>query len=217
MSCGNAPCNRAAGSGSREEKQEYIVSNDARRTRQGGSPAWVPSSRRAPVLFIRYDGEGSSGKLKIREAGGTVLVDGLPGPPARIAQGRLADPAFRQSGGCGAAFPKAFSMRRGRRSSPSMSKVSVTTSAKMRVRSIRWTSLSVAVKCSASSAPAAVGKAPCSRCSPRQLKPTRGRVNLNGISLYDQRKRPRPLRGAYARRRMRSTPNSPFASISAMR
>ena len=59
------------------EKQEYIVSNDAAALGRGDLLLGAKLAPRT-VLFIRYDGEGSSGKLKIREAGGTVLVDGLP-------------------------------------------------------------------------------------------------------------------------------------------
>ena len=78
------------------EKQEYLVSNDPEAL---GSGDLLLGTKLAPrtVLFIRYDGEAATGKLEVMEAGGTVLVDGLPVRQRAPARWFL-DTALRQPG-----------------------------------------------------------------------------------------------------------------------
>lgn len=58
------------------DRQEYLVSNDAAALSAGDLLLGPKLSPRA-VLFIRFDVEGSEGLLQIRESNGPILVDGV--------------------------------------------------------------------------------------------------------------------------------------------
>jgi len=58
------------------DRQEYLVSNDAAALTQGDlllGPKLSPKT----VLFIRYDAQRAEGELQIRESNGPILVDGV--------------------------------------------------------------------------------------------------------------------------------------------
>jgi ABC-type multidrug transport system ATPase subunit len=59
------------------DRQEYLVSNDASALSQGDlllGPKLSPKT----VMFIRYDAQRAEGELQIRESNGPILVDGVP-------------------------------------------------------------------------------------------------------------------------------------------
>ncbi len=59
------------------DRQEYLVSNDAAELERGDlllGPKLSPKT----VLFIRYDPQRAEGELQIRESNGPILVDGAP-------------------------------------------------------------------------------------------------------------------------------------------
>ena len=59
------------------DRQEYLVSNDASALAAGDlllGPKLSPKT----VLFIRFDAQHAEGKLEVRESQGTILVDGVP-------------------------------------------------------------------------------------------------------------------------------------------
>ncbi len=59
------------------DRQEYLVSNDAASLTRGDlllGPKLSPKT----VLFIRYDAQRAEGELQVRESNGPILVDGAP-------------------------------------------------------------------------------------------------------------------------------------------
>ncbi len=169
------------------EKQEYIVSNDAAALGRGDLLLGAKLAPRT-VLFIRYDGEGSSGKLKIREAGGTVLVDGLPvRQRASLKDGSLIRLSGSQAVRC--RFSEGF-LDEERTQIESLDVEGLSHYFGKDARAIDQVDFAIRrgeMLCIIG--PSGSGKSTLLAMLSGQLKPTRGRVNLNGISLYDQRKR----------------------------
>ena len=169
------------------EKQEYLVSNDAAALGRGDlllGPKLAPKT----VLFIRYDGEGSRGFLEIREAGGPVLVDGLPVRyRAALRDGSLIRISGSQAVRC--RFSEGF-LDEERTQIESLEVDGLSHDFGNGVRALDQISFEVArgeMLCIIG--PSGSGKSTLLAVLSGQRKPTRGRVNLNGISLYDQRKR----------------------------
>ena len=59
------------------DRQEYLVSNDAAELERGDLLLGPKLSPKA-ILFIRYDPQRAEGELQIRESHGPILVDGAP-------------------------------------------------------------------------------------------------------------------------------------------
>ncbi len=59
------------------DRQEYLVSNDASALSAGDLLLGPKLSPKA-VLFIRFDAQHAEGELEVRESHGTILVDGVP-------------------------------------------------------------------------------------------------------------------------------------------
>ena len=169
------------------EKQEYLVSNDATTLRRGDL---LLSAKLAPktVLFIRYDGEGSSGFMEIREAGGTILVDGLPvRQRATLRDGSLIRISGSQAVRC--RFSEGF-LDEERTQIESLEVDGLSHDFGKDARALDQISFDVRrgeMLCIIG--PSGSGKSTLLGVLSGQRKPTRGRVNLNGISLYEQRKR----------------------------
>ena len=169
------------------EKQEYIVSNDATALRSGDL---LLGAKLAPktVLFIRYDGEGSSGSLEIRESGGPVLVDGLPvRQRATLFDGSLIRLSGSQAVRC--RFSEGF-LDEERTQIESLEVDGLSHDFGKGVRALDQISFEVRrgeMLCIIG--PSGSGKSTLLAVLSGQRKPTRGRVNLNGISLYERCKR----------------------------
>jgi ABC-type multidrug transport system ATPase subunit len=169
------------------EKQEYLVSNDATALRSGDL---LLGAKLAPktVLFIRYDGEGSSGFLEIRESGGPVLVDGLPvRQRATLREGSLIRLSGSQAVRC--RFSEGF-LDEERTQIESLEVDGLNHDFGKGARALDQISFEVKrgeMLCIIG--PSGSGKSTLLAVLSGQRKPTRGRVKLNGISLYDHRKR----------------------------
>lgn len=168
------------------EKQEYIVSNDAAALGRGDLLLGAKLAPRT-VLFIRYDGEGSSGHLEIRESGGPVLVDGLPvRQRAVLRDGSLIRLSGSQAVRC--RFSEGF-LDEERTQIESLEVEGLSHYFGKDSRALDQLDFEVKrgeMLCIIG--PSGSGKSTLLAVLSGQRKPTRGRVNLNGISLYDQRK-----------------------------
>lgn len=169
------------------EKQEYLVSNDAAALESGDLLLGAKLAPRT-VLFIRYDGEGASGDLEIREAGGPVLVDGLPvRQHAALRDGSLIRLSGSQAVRC--RFSEGF-LDEERTQIESLEVDGISHYFARGARALDQVSLDVKrgeMLCIIG--PSGSGKSTLLAVLSGQRKPSRGRVNLNGISLYDHRKR----------------------------
>jgi ABC-type multidrug transport system ATPase subunit len=169
------------------EKQEYLVSNDAAALGRGDLLLGAKLAPRT-VLHIRYDGEGASGKLEIREAGGTVLVDGLPvRQHAPLKDGSLIRLSGSQAVRC--RFSEGF-LDEERTQIESLDIEGLSHYFGKEARALDQLNFSIRrgeMLCIIG--PSGSGKSTLLAVISGQLKPTRGRVNLNGISLYELRKR----------------------------
>ncbi|QTN33003.1 ATP-binding cassette domain-containing protein [Akkermansiaceae bacterium] len=169
------------------ERQEYLVSNDASAL---GSGDLLLGAKLAPrmVLFIRYDGEGASGSLEIRESGGTVLVDGLPvRQQAALRDGSLIRLSGSQAVRC--RFSEGF-LDEERTQIESIEVDGLSHFFGKDARALDQLNFAVRrgeMLCIIG--PSGSGKSTLLAALSGQLKPTRGKVSLNGISLYDERKR----------------------------
>jgi ABC transport system ATP-binding/permease protein len=169
------------------EKQEYMVSNDAAAL---GSGDLLLGTKLAPrtVLFIRYDGERASGRLEIREAGGTVLVDGLPvRQSATLRDGSLIRLSGSQAVRC--RFSEGF-LDEERTQIESLEVDGLSHDFGKDARALNQVNFGIRrgeMLCIIG--PSGSGKSTLLAVLSGQLKPTRGRINLNGISLYDHGKR----------------------------
>lgn len=169
------------------EKQEYIVSNDDAALGRGDLLLGAKLAPRT-VLHIRYDGEGATGEVEIREAGGTVLVDGLPvRQHAPLRDGSLIRLSGSQAVRC--RFSEGF-LDEERTQIESIDVEGLNHYFGKDARALDQLNFGVRrgeMLCIIG--PSGSGKSTLLATLSGQLKPTRGRVNLNGISLYEQRKR----------------------------
>ncbi len=167
------------------EKQEYIVSNDAGAL---GSGDLLLGAKLAPrtVLFIRYDGEGATGNLEVMEAGGTVLVDGLPvRQRAPLRDGSLIRLSGSQAVRC--RFSEGF-LDEERTQIESLEVDGMNHDFGKDSRALDQINFEVRrgeMLCIIG--PSGSGKSTLLAVLSGQRKPTRGRVNINGISLYERR------------------------------
>jgi ABC transport system ATP-binding/permease protein len=169
------------------EKQEYLVSNDAAALGRGDLLLGAKLAPRT-VLFIRYIGEGATGELEIREAAGTVLVDGLPvRHRAALRDGSLIRLSGSQAVRC--RFSEGF-LDEERTQIESLEVDGLSHYFGKGARAIDQVNFTVRrgeMLCIIG--PSGSGKSTLLAVLSGQLKPTRGKVSLNGISLYEQRKR----------------------------
>ena len=169
------------------EKQEYLVSNDAGAL---GSGDLLLGAKLAPrtVLFIRYDGERATGKLEVMEAGGTVLVDGLPvRQRATLHDGSLIRLSGSQAVRC--RFSEGF-LDEERTQIESLEVVGLIHDFGKDARALDQVNFEIRrgeMLCIIG--PSGSGKSTLLAVLSGQKKPTRGKVNLNGISLYNHRDR----------------------------
>ncbi len=140
------------------------------------------------MLFIRYDGEGTTGKLEVMEAGGTVLVDGLPvRQRASLRDGSLIRLSGSQAVRC--RFSEGF-LDEERTQIESLEVDGLIHDFGKESRAldqinflVRRGEMLCIIGASGS------GKSTLLAVLSGQRKPTRGKVNLNGISLYDHREK----------------------------
>lgn len=180
---------RALSSGRRfrlaSEKQEYLVSNDASAL---GSGDLLLSAKLAPrtVLFIRYDNEGDRGEVEVRESDGPVLVDGLPvRKRAELRDGSLIRLSGAQAVRC--RFGEGF-LDEERTQIESLQVDGLVHDFGPEARALDQLNFEVGrgeMLCIIG--PSGCGKSTLLAVLSGQREPTRGRVNLNGISLYERR------------------------------
>ena len=167
------------------EKQEYLVSNDPGAL---GSGDLLLGTKLAPrtVLFIRYDGEAATGKLEIMEAGGTILVDGLPvRQRASLRDGSLIRLSGSQAVRC--RFSEGF-LDEERTQIESLEVDALIHDFGKDSRALDEINFMVRrgeMLCIIG--PSGSGKSTLLSVMSGQRAPTRGSVKLNGISLYDHR------------------------------
>lgn len=169
------------------EKQEYLVSNDATALSSGDLLLGAKLAPRT-VLFICYDGEGSSAFLEIRESGGPVLVDDLPVRQRTILRdGSLIRLSGSQAIRC--RFSEGF-LDEERTQIESLEVDGLSHDFGKGARALDQISFEVRrgeMLCIIG--PSGSGKSTLLAVLSGQRKPTRGHINLNGISLYERRKR----------------------------
>jgi ABC transport system ATP-binding/permease protein len=169
------------------EKQEYLVSNDATALSSGDLLLGAKLAPRT-VLFICYDGEGSSAFLEIRESRGPVLVDDLPVRQRTILRdGSLIRLSGSQAIRC--RFSEGF-LDEERTQIESLEVDGLSHDFGKGARALDQISFEVRrgeMLCIIG--PSGSGKSTLLAVLSGQCKPTRGHINLNGISLYERRKR----------------------------
>ena len=169
------------------EKQEYFVSNDPGAL---GSGDLLLAAKLAPrtVLFIRYDGEGATGKLEVMEAAGTVLVDGLPvRQRASLRDGSVIRLSGSQAVRC--RFSEGF-LDEERTQIESLEIAGLIHNFGKDARALDQINFEVRrgeMLCIIG--PSGSGKSTLLGVLSGQKRPTRGKVNLNGIALYEHRNR----------------------------
>lgn len=167
------------------ERQEYLVSNDAAALSRGDL---LLGAKLAPrmVLFIRFDGDRASGSLEIREADGPVLVDGLPVRQlARLRDGSLIRLSGSQAVRC--RFSEGF-LDEERTQIESLEVEGLIHDFGKDSRALDQINFAVQrgeMLCIIG--PSGSGKSTLLATLSGQRKPTRGKVKLNGISLYEHR------------------------------
>ena len=169
------------------ERQEYLVSNDPAAL---GSGDLLLGSKLAPrtVLFIRFDRETATGRLEIRESAATILVDGVSvRHRAQLQDNSLIRLSGSQAVRC--RFSEGF-LDEERTQIESMEVDGLIHDFGKESRALDEINFSVRrgeMLCIIG--PSGSGKSTLLGVLSGQRKPTRGTVNLNGISLYEQRKR----------------------------
>jgi ABC-type multidrug transport system ATPase subunit len=167
------------------DRQEYLVSNDASALSRGDL---LLGGKLAPrtILFIRFDGDGATGKLEIREANGPVLVDGFPVRQyAGLRDGSLIRLSGSQAVRC--RFSEGF-LDEERTQIESLGVEGLVHDFGKDSRALDQINFSVQrgeMLCIIG--PSGSGKSTLLAALSGQRKPTRGKVKLNGLSLYDHR------------------------------
>ncbi len=169
------------------EKQEYLVSNDAGAL---GSGDLLLGAKLAPrtVLFIRYDVENAKGDLEVMESGGTVLVDALPiRQRATLQDGSLIRLSGSQAVRC--RFSEGF-LDEERTQIESLEVKAMNHDFGKNNRALDQIQFEInrgEMLCIIG--PSGSGKSTLLAVLSGQRRPTRGRVNLNGVSLYEHREK----------------------------
>ncbi|MBM3862666.1 MAG: ATP-binding cassette domain-containing protein [Verrucomicrobia bacterium] len=182
---------RNAGSGRRfrlaGDRQEYLVSNDASELESGDlllGPKLAPKT----VLFIRYDAGQAEGELQIRESNGPILVDGSPVRlSAPLRDGSLIRLSGSQAVRC--LFSKGF-LDEERTLIESLEVEDLIHDFGPGTRALDHINFAVRrgeMLCIIG--PSGSGKSTLLSVLSGQREPTRGRVNINGFSLYERRER----------------------------
>lgn len=167
------------------ERQEYLVSNDATAL---GREDLLLGGKLAPrtVLFIRYDGERATGDLEIRECNGPILVDGLPVRQyASLSDGALIRLSGSQAVRC--RFSEGF-LEEERTQIEAIEVEGLLHDFGKHSRALDQINFSIRrgeMLCILG--PSGSGKSTLLAALSGQLEPTRGKVKLNGLSLYDHR------------------------------
>ena len=167
------------------ERQEYLVSNDATALSRGDL---LLGGKLAPrtVLFIRFDSDGATGELEIREANGPVLVDGFPArQSASLRDGSLIRLSGSQAVRC--RFSEGF-LDEERTQIESLDVEDLVHDFTNDSRALDQVNFSVQrgeMLCIIG--PSGSGKSTLLAALSGQRRPSRGKVKLNGLSLYDHR------------------------------
>jgi len=167
------------------DRQEYLVSNDAAELSRGDlllGPKLSPKT----VLFIRYDSEGAEGELVVRESHGPILVDGSPvRTTAPLKDGSLIRLSGSQAVRC--RFSEGF-LDEERTLIESVQMEDLIHDFGPEARALDHINFEVKrgeMLCIIG--PSGSGKSTLLAVLSGQRKPSRGKVMLNGISLYDRR------------------------------
>ncbi|MCX6875840.1 MAG: ATP-binding cassette domain-containing protein [Verrucomicrobia bacterium] len=182
---------RAAQSGRRfrlaGDRQEYLVSNDAAALTRGDLLLGAKLAPRA-VLFIRYDAERAEGVLEVRQSEGPIQVDGqLVRGTAVLVDGSLIRLSGSQAVRC--RFRECF-LDEERTQIESLRVEDLIHDFAPGARALDHINFEVRrgeMLCIIG--PSGSGKSTLLSVLSGQLEPSRGKVNLNGIRLYDHRER----------------------------
>ena len=140
------------------------------------------------VLFIRYDVEAATGTLEIREAAGTILVNGFPvRQPTLLLDGSLIRLSGSQAIRC--RFSEGF-LDEERTQIEALEVDGLIHDFGKGARALDQVNFEVRrgeMLCIIG--PSGSGKSTLLAVLSGQKRPTRGKVNLNGISLYEHRER----------------------------
>ena len=166
------------------DRQEYLVSNDAAALARGDlllGPKLSPKT----VLFIRYDAQRAVGELQIRESHGPILVDGAPvRGAASLKDGSLIRLSGSQSVRC--RFSEGF-LDEERTLIESLRVEDLIHDFGADSRALDHINFEVnrgEMLCIIG--PSGSGKSTLLAVLSGQREPSRGRVTLNGISLYER-------------------------------
>jgi ABC-type multidrug transport system ATPase subunit len=167
------------------DRQEYLVSNDAAALSRGDlllGPKLSPKT----VLFIRYDAQRAEGELQIRESNGPILVDDVPVRlSATLRDGSLIRLSGSQSVRC--RFSEGF-LDEERTLIESLRVEDVIHDFGPDARALDHINFEVKrgeMLCIIG--PSGSGKSTLLSVLSGQKEPTRGKVKLNGIPLYERR------------------------------
>ena len=167
------------------DRQEYLVSNDASALAQGDlllGPKLSPKT----VLFIRYDAQRAEGDVQIRESNGPILVDGVPVRlTATLRDGSLIRLSGSQAVRC--RFSEGF-IDEERTLIESLQVEDLIHDFGLEARALDHLNFEVKrgeMLCIIG--PSGSGKSTLLAVLSGQREPTRGKVKLNGISLYERR------------------------------
>lgn len=167
------------------EEQSYVVSNDASGLRIGDLLLGAKLAPRT-VLFIEYDRERAAGTLKIKASGGPILVDGFPvRNRANLHDGSLIRLSGSQAVRC--RFSEGF-LDEERTLIESLEVNGLIHDFGEDSRALDEINFEVKrgeMVCIIG--PSGSGKSTLLAVLSGQRKPTRGRVSLNGSSLYEHR------------------------------
>jgi len=167
------------------DRQEYLVSNDAAALESGDL---LLGSKLSPktVLFIRFDAQRAEGELLIRESHGPILVDGMPVKnTAPLRDGSLIRLSGSQAVRC--RFSEGF-LDEERTLIESLQVEDVIHDFGPDSRALDHLNFEVKrgeMLCIIG--PSGAGKSTLLAVLSGQREPTRGKVKLNGIPLYERR------------------------------
>ena len=167
------------------DRQEYLVSNDASALSPGDLLLGPKLSPKA-VLFIRYDAQRAEGELVVRESHGPILVDGVPvRQTAALRDGSLIRLSGSQSVRC--RFSEGF-LDEERTLIESLQVEDLIHDFGPEARALDHVNFEVKrgeMLCIIG--PSGSGKSTLLSVLSGQREPTRGKVKLNGIPLYERR------------------------------
>jgi ABC transport system ATP-binding/permease protein len=167
------------------DRQEYLVSNDASALAPGDLLLGSKLSPKA-VLFIRFDAQRAEGELIIRESHGPIMVDGIPvRQTAPLRDGSLIRLSGSQAVRC--RFSEGF-LDEERTLIESLQVEDVVHDFKADARALDHLNFEVKrgeMLCIIG--PSGSGKSTLLAGEHGQREPTRGKVKLNGIPIYERR------------------------------